>query len=478
MSLVVLTGTALAWSAETDFDKGFTRSAALGNNAPRSLGGALNILLIGLDTRKDQNGNDLPKAILSQLHAGDGEEGGYNANSLILVHIPSDMKRITAFSIPRDDYVPVSGIPGYDHAKIKESYGLKKAAVQQKLINSGVTDQVDLEHQGREAGRASVVQTVRNLVGVPIDRFAEVSLSGFYDLANELGGVDVCLNHAVKDKFYSGANFPAGRQHLNGAQALAFVRQRHGLDNGDLDRTHRQQAFITSVAKALRSSGTLTDVRKLSGLMDVAHRDIVLSDGWNLIDFGRTMGSAGAMPIEFRTLPVLGYEKIDGQEVNTIDAAAIKREVRASFSDQPAAKKSTAKKTMPTSTVDVLNASGVSGRAGKVSAALTAQGYKAGKVGNATASDQSSSSIEYGSGAQADAKQLSKMLGDLPVSAGSSATAGHIQVVLGSDFSMPTELAAAASSDGAVTTVADAPAPDSGKPVGTTINSDTIPCVN
>lgn len=348
-ALAVFTGTGLSWSAKNDFDSGFTHSTALGTDAPRSRGGAVNILLIGLDTRKDLNGNDLPKQILDQLHAGDGTEGGYNANSLILLHIPADLSKIVAFSIPRDNYVPVTGIPGYRQIKIKEAYGLKKAAVQAKLIEQGEKDPVELERRGREAGRASIVSTVRNLVGVPIDRFAEISLAGFYDLATAIGGVDVCLNNAVDDSEFSGAVFPAGRQHLDGSAALAFVRQRHGLHNGDLDRTHRQQAFLTSVAKSLRDSGTLTNLSRLSALMDVAHKDIVLSDGWNLFDFARELGAAGTVPVEFRTLPVVRYDVIDGQDVNIVDPAAIKREVRAAFGLEAPITTTTA----PTGVVDV-----------------------------------------------------------------------------------------------------------------------------
>ena len=62
--------------------------------------GSVNILLIGLDTRRDQNGNPLPKAVLDQLHAGDGSEGGYNTNTLILLHVPADGGKVSAFSIP------------------------------------------------------------------------------------------------------------------------------------------------------------------------------------------------------------------------------------------------------------------------------------------------------------------------------------------------------------------------------------------
>ncbi|WP_336082872.1 LCP family protein [Nocardia sp. SSK8] len=331
LALAVLTGTGMAWSAKNEVESGFTHSTALGQDAPRSRGGAVNILLIGLDTRKDLDGDDLPPEILEALHAGDGTQGGYNANSLILLHIPADRDRVVAFSIPRDNYVRVTDIPGYQQIKIKEAYGLKKAAVHANLLAQGETDPVVLERRGREAGRASVVATVRDLVGVPIDRFAEISLAGFYDLATAIGGVDVCLNNPVDDSEYSGAVFPAGPQHLDGAQALAFVRQRHGLFHGDLDRTHRQQAFLTAVAASLRESGTLTDLSKLAALITAAHRDLVLSDGWNLFDFVRELGAAGTLPVEFRTLPVLRYETIDGQDVNIIDPAAIRHEVRTAF---------------------------------------------------------------------------------------------------------------------------------------------------
>ncbi|WP_316573890.1 LCP family protein [Nocardia canadensis] len=344
MSALVVAVTAYGWSTAGSFDAGFLRSQAIEDDAPHSLGGDLNILLIGLDTRRDQNGNELPTEILDQLHAGDGDEGGYNANTLILVHIPAALDKIVAVSIPRDDYVPVSGIPGYTHAKIKEAYGLKKAAVQDQLIARGVTDQRRLEQAGREAGRASIVRAVRDLTGVPIDRFAEITLAGFYDLAATLGGVEVCLNHPVQDLEFSGANFPAGRQHLDPAQALAFVRQRHGLENGDLDRTHRQQAFLTSVAGQLRSAGTLTDPGKLSALMEVAHRNIVLSDGWNMTEFVRTLGSAKDPQVEFRTLPILRYDVINGQDVNIVDRAAIRREIAAAFG-MPAPASTTTRRT-------------------------------------------------------------------------------------------------------------------------------------
>ena len=327
-AVVVLAVTGAGWWGVRGMLGGITISQALGVDSPRSNGGAMNILLIGLDSRKDQNGDDLPQEILDKLHAGDSDSGGYNTNTLILAHITPD-NHVVAFSIPRDDYVAVNGIPGYSHVKIKEAYGLKKADAEQRLIDKGVSDQHQLEAQGREAGRAATIAAVRDLTGVPIDYFAEINLAGFYDLANSLGGIDVCLNHSVYDE-YSGADFPAGRQTLNAAQALAFVRQRHGLDNGDLDRTHRQQAFLVSVMRKLQDGGTFSDLSKLNSLMEIARKDIVLSTGWSQEQF-RRIGLIMGTNVEYRTLPVVRYDSVDGQDVNIVDPAAIKSTVTAAF---------------------------------------------------------------------------------------------------------------------------------------------------
>src|ERR1700759_344958 len=299
---------------------GITVSDALSPDDPRSSGDNMNILLIGLDSRKDQDGNDLPWSILKQLHAGDSDDGGYNTNTLILVHVGADNK-VVAFSIPRDDWVPFNGVPGYNHIKIKEAYGLTKQYVAQKIANQGTSSRKELETKGREAGRAATLRAVRSLTGVPIDYFAEINLAGFYDLAQTLGGVEVSLNPPVEDS-YSGADSPAGRQRLDAAEALSFVRQRHELENGDLDRTHRQQAFISSVMRELQETGTFTNLDKLKSLMSVARKDVVLSSGWDEDLIQRLGGLAAGGPdgkgVEFRTLPGVRYDTIDGQDVNIL----------------------------------------------------------------------------------------------------------------------------------------------------------------
>ncbi|GLV94000.1 hypothetical protein Slala04_54540 [Streptomyces lavendulae subsp. lavendulae] len=309
-----------AWYLYRDLAAGIGSSKAL-EGAEKSKFGDTNILLMGLDSRRDQNGEELPAEVLDQLHAGSSDIGGYNANTLILLHVPGDGGRTQAFSVPRDDFVD---IPGHGKDKIKKAYGLAKARKEGQLAAQGVKDARQLEREGREAGRAAQIATVRAFLGVPVDHFAELNLAGFLHLADALGGVPVCLNKAVKDR-YSGADFPAGPQTLDGRQSLAFVRQRHGLDGGDLDRTKRQQAFLAGATKKLNSAGTFTDPAKLIRLIDVAKQDVVTDQGWDLLSFLKQAKSLSGGRVRFTTLPVEGFGRNLGEDINVVDDMKIKR---------------------------------------------------------------------------------------------------------------------------------------------------------
>src|ERR1700749_4932400 len=278
------------------------------------------------------------------------------------------------------------------------------------MIDKGLSDQRELETKGREAARAATLKAVRKLTGGPIDYFAEVNLAGFYDLTKSLGGVDVCLKHAVYDD-YSGADFPAGPQTLDAEQALAFVRQRHGLENGDLDRTHRQQAFLSSVMHQLQDAGTFTNLGKLKGLMAVARKDVVLSSGWDE-DMFRKMGALAGGAIQYRTLPVVRYDNINGQDVNIIDPAAIKAEVSDAFGDSsPDTTMDTSTEPTPSTGVDLINASNTSGLASQVARTLKKDGYTTGAIRDRVRGEPTATTIEYAPGAESDARTVATLLG-------------------------------------------------------------------
>jgi LCP family protein required for cell wall assembly len=299
--------------------------------------GTQNILLMGVESRRYWNGDILPASILRQLHAGNAQAvangtGGNATNTLILIHIPAGGHKAVGFSIPRDDWVQFADTIGPQQSgKIDQAYGVSLYFREQQLRQRDAgMGQDQLAVLGNEAGQAAAVATVEKLTGVHIDHFAVVNLFGFYELAKVLGGVEVCLRHPVHD-VNSGANFRAGYQHLDAAQALAFVRQRDGLPNGDLDRTHRQQAFLDAVIRKLHDAGVLDDLTKIQALLTVAQHYVITDSGWNLLDFAAQMHDLTTANLTFRTLPITGYATIDGQDANVVNPAFIRSIVRQTF---------------------------------------------------------------------------------------------------------------------------------------------------
>ncbi|MGI9007631.1 MAG: LCP family protein, partial [Streptosporangiaceae bacterium] len=355
--------------------------------------GPQNILLMGLESRTDWNGRVLPGRILGKLHAGSRNGvlyhgvGGNDTNTLILIHIPAGGQRAIGYSIPRDDLVNFAGTVGpQQQGKVDQAYGVslyyRESQLRQKFPHMG---QDRLAFLGNEAGRTAAVATVEKLTGVHIDHFAEVNLAGFYELAKVFGGVEVCLKHPVRDS-YSGANFTAGYQHLDAQQALAFVRQRHGLPNGDLDRTHRQQAFIDSIIYQLRHQGVLGDLSKLQALLGVAKRYVITDSGWSLLDFATQMRSLTSGHLLFRTLPIERYGTWGNptQDVNIVNPRYIRQLVHTAFypprtdrghGHRPATAGGQV-------TVDVYNGTTTYHLAADVLAALVKGGYRRGTAGN------------------------------------------------------------------------------------------------
>jgi LCP family protein required for cell wall assembly len=448
--------------------------------------GPQNILLMGLESRRDWAGNILPSRILAKLHAGSrqGVEngvGGNDTNTLILIHIPAGGRKAVGFSIPRDDWVSFAGTVGpQQQGKIDQAYGVSMYYEQAKLRDHDPhMSQDTLAYLGNEAGRRAAVATVEKLTGVHVDHFAEVNLDGFYELARVFGGVQVCLRHPVSDS-YSGAHFRAGLQHLDASQALAFVRQRHGLQNGDLDRTHRQQAFIDSVMHQMHTEGILSDLSKVSALLSVAKQYVITDSGWNLLDFAAEMRGLTSGNLVFRTLPIKGYALIDGQDSNVVQPAYIKSIVQAAFYPKPggqhvrrAARHHPAgPKPLPAGqvTVDVRNGGQTAGLAGEVSAALVRAGYRAGEVGNTSA--RAVTAVRYGSGAAGNAAVIAAAF-KTGATASASVPAGHVEILLGASAGVPVIQSSPPKPRPSPTA-----SPSAGAAGGAVVAKDGIPCVN
>ncbi len=197
-------------------DSKLNRSVALPAYSGQSAG--QNWLIAGSDTRQG-----LSRTEQDLLHVG-SDVGTTNSDSLMLLHTGGG--KPVLISIPRDSYVP---IPGHGTNKINAALGF--------------------------GGPTLLIQTVEQATGLRIDHFMGIGFGGLDSVVNQVGGVRMCLPTALHD-YNSGANLPAGCQNLNGAQALAFVRDRHSFANEDLQREQDQRAFL----KALLSKATSPSV--------------------------------------------------------------------------------------------------------------------------------------------------------------------------------------------------------------------------
>jgi LCP family protein required for cell wall assembly len=434
LSLLVLSVTGYYWSTLNEWEDGLTRQDVI-DAAPteRPADGAIDILMVGMDSRTDAQGNPLSKELLRELSAGK-VEGTLNTDTLIMIRIPNDGGKAVGISMPRDSYVD---IPGYGKHKINSAYVRAKNDAMSRLRQTGQQDGAKLEVQSNLEGAKRLISTVEDLTGAEIDHYAEVNLLGFYDITNAVGGIEVCLNKAVNDNL-SGAHLPAGKQTLSGAPALAFVRQRHGLPNGDLDRIVRQQVFMAGMAKKVFSKDMLTPGSEtLEKLRTAVQKSVVLDQDWNVIQFAQQMMSFTGGNLEFRTIPVgsIALRTGDGDavEVNPRDVrdfvSGLLRGGGQPTSGAPAPDETPADTNV---TVDVRNASGRTGLAAQVAQTLTTQGFQTGETGNAT--PRATTVVRFAAGEDSSGERVASALGGVPAEVDRTVPKGHVTVLLGKDF--------------------------------------------
>jgi LCP family protein required for cell wall assembly len=448
-----------------------------------SVTGAMNILVMGLESRTNYQGQTLPNSLLTAMHAGNasavnaGQVGSQDTNTLILIHIFAGGTKAVGFSIPRDDLVTYpQAYDGQAEGKIDGAYAY--AYVQYVSENLGKESSADLYLHANQAGQAATIATVSAVTGQKIDHFAEVNLAGFYQLAAAFNGIEVCVqpypgNNGLNltdfdpftgtdnsgfDAYKDGYNKKKGGPqylHLGAAQSLAFVRSRDTLPGTDLGRTKRQQAVIDYVIYELKHEGVFGDLAKLNSLLGTADQYLITDARLNLLDFATDMRALNGQDLSFTTLPftpennvpVPGYP--GPQDVNIIDVPAIQQLVASAFDPRPAPLPAGAKTaaaspgttspvaSLPASsvTVDVYNGDpGAIGLAAQVSQALAGLGYKAGQVANPSAQAQPvqpGTQVFYGPGAMANAQQVAVQFG-ATATALSSLPARHIEVLIGS----------------------------------------------
>ncbi|RFA21048.1 LCP family protein [Subtercola boreus] len=373
-----------------------------------------NILLVGDDHRPD---NATPEQLAQLGTEQDG--GGTSTDTMIVVHLPADGSSATMISLPRDSWVD---IPGYGEDKLNSAFV--------HGVEAGGND---------AAGAQLLVSTIQKLTGLKIDHFVRVSLLGFYNVVDALGPVQVCLNQAVKDPF-SAIDLPAGVSSLNASEALSFVRQRHGLPNGDLDRQVRQQYFLSVEARQILSAGTLLNPGKLANVLDAISSSVETDAGLNIIDLATQMRNLSPDKIRSATIPITGTPTIDvdGNEVSivAVDTAAmpgfiagILGNAAPDASPTPSAYDAASASAPGDVTVTVLNGSDADGAAASSTETLSGFGFATGTPDSAETRE--TTVVEYPAGKEGDAKAVAAYFPGAAVEVSDSAA--DVTVVLGGD---------------------------------------------
>ncbi|SFP30770.1 transcriptional attenuator, LytR family [Geodermatophilus dictyosporus] len=431
LSVVLLGTSGWGWYLTRVAEATVTRTDAIPDSGNADAGGAaeaMDLLLVGNDSRAD-----LTPEQLEEFSAG--TDSGTNTDTMILVHVPADGSRASFVSFPRDSYVE---IPGHGTDKLNAAYAL----------GYGEVDDSAPEDERRAGGRQLLVQTISRLTGLMIDHYAEVDLLGFFELSSVVGGVEVNLCSAVDDSAYSGAVFDAGVQVIEGAEALAFVRQRHGvrpdgspaLPRGDLDRIVRQQVFIGGVLRKILSQDTLLDLGTQRRLVEAASRSLTIDEDLDLLDLAQRMQAVRLDGIQFQTVPIADPDDVDddGRSIVRLADAATLRAFFAELSAEPEGTGSPAPEAQATVapsevSVEVYNGSGIAGLAADATAELEAVGFVVTSTGNAATSDHTHTVVRHAAGDEALAATLAAAVPGAVTEVSDDPDPGTVQLVLGSD---------------------------------------------
>jgi LCP family protein required for cell wall assembly len=308
---LVLTGGAWQWNSSKN--NNLNNVAALDPDSrdivdPNAQFGDENFLIVGTDSRYGVN---------SGMGAGDTEDaGGTRSDTVMLVNIPADRKRVVAVSFPRDlaitpmeckPWNPETGEYGPLYDEETGTYGPEEWYTETKL-NSAYS----------YGGPKCLVKVIQKISGLSINRFMAIDFAGFSKMVDALGGVEVCSTTPLED-YELGTVLPdAGRQLVDGHTALNYVRARQVTTefNGDYGRIKRQQLFLSSLLRSLISKETFFSLSKLNNVVNMFIGDSYVDNigTKDLVDLGQSLQGVAAGRITFITVPTTGYADEYGNE--------------------------------------------------------------------------------------------------------------------------------------------------------------------
>lgn len=243
--------------------------------------GALNILVLGSDSRSGRENKKL----------GGGDSSGARSDTAMVVHIDAGRTGATVVSIPRDTLVtrPSCPLPS----------GGSTAVAYNAMFNSAYA----------VGGPVCAVKTAESVTDIRMDHYLEIDFSGFAKLVDALGGVTVTTGQNIDDD-KSHLRLKAGTHHLDGTQALAMARTRHGIGDGsDLGRIGLQQKLVKALLEQISSTDLLTDPARLYKVADAVTGSLTTDTGLDslaeLIDLGESLKGLAPAQVKTVMMPVV-----------------------------------------------------------------------------------------------------------------------------------------------------------------------------
>jgi LCP family protein required for cell wall assembly len=313
---LMLTGGAWQWQSMKN--NSLNRVSALDPNSrdildPNAQFGDENFLIVGTDSRIGQN---------SDIGAGTTDDAaGARSDTIMLVNIPADRKRVVAVSFPRDlaitpikcePWNPETGAYGPITDEESPMYGMDEAWTETKLNSAYAV-----------GGPKCLVKVIQKLSGLSVNRFMAVDFTGFSKMVDALGGVEVCSTTPLEDYELGTVLATAGRQTVDGHTALNYVRARQVTTevNGDYGRIKRQQLFLSSLLRSMISKEVFFSLSKLNNVVNMFIEDSYVDNikTKDLVDLGQSVQGVNAGRITFVTVPTTGYADDYGNEQPRVD---------------------------------------------------------------------------------------------------------------------------------------------------------------
>lgn len=245
------------------------------------LQGPLNILVIGSDTRANQEANY-------------GSSTANLADVIMLLHVNEARDNAVVMSFPRDLLIPIPD------------------CIPEENRPSRYGDQMQINQTLDLASPSCVLDAVQQLSGISIPHLGLIDFKGVIGMSEAIGGVEVCVANPINDP-YSQLTLDAGTHLLEGEQALAFLRTRYGVGDGsDLSRISNQQVFLTSLVRKVMDEDILTSPIRLYSLASAAAQNMRLSQSLTKLDtmvaMARELNDVELESISFLRLPVYDLE--------------------------------------------------------------------------------------------------------------------------------------------------------------------------